>query len=81
MIPPAEGEWGAGAPPSTGMGQSFAEAEAVTNLHFFVAMLKTVCFRRKSAFLPRCSMQAVFLAAKVSVRLSVRPSVRHRREL
>ena len=35
----------------------------------------------KFAFLPRCSMQAVFLTAKVSVRLSVCPSVRHTCEL
>ena len=34
-----------------GWGQSHPEAEALTNLHFFVAMLKTVCLCRKSSFL------------------------------
>ena len=41
---------GAGHPLVRGWGQSHPEAEALTNLHFFVAMLKTVCLCRKSAF-------------------------------
>ena len=36
-----------------GWGQSHPEAEALTNLHFFVAMLKTACLRRKSTFLKK----------------------------
>ena len=42
-----------GTPLVHGWGQSHSESEALTNLHFFVAMLKTVCLGRKSAFLKK----------------------------
>ena len=39
------------APPGTGMGTSHPEAEALTNLHFFVAMLKMDALAGKVHFL------------------------------
>jgi len=48
VIPPAGYS---GTPLVRGWGQSHPEAEALTNLHFFVAMLKTDALARKVHFL------------------------------
>jgi len=57
VIPPAGCR---GMPLVRGWGQSYPEAEALTNLRFFVAMFKTVCLRRESAFFKMLSVTLTF---------------------